>query len=351
MKKRLLTALQYALFLGLGIFLIWLSVKDFTPKEWALIKSSFKEVNYWWIALSIFIGFLSHVSRALRWQMLIQPLAHKPGFANAFMALMVGYFANLAFPRFGEIVRCGILTKYEKIPTHKLLGTVITERVIDILLLMILTLIVLVSQFKLLGSFFMDKVGNNLMDKLSGLMEAQNLLFNLSLILIAIVVLGVGYYLLRNFRETVIYRKIAGFLKGVWLGVKSVRKVKNMPLFIGHSVFIWVMYFVMIYVCFFSIKATIGLGLQVGMAVLAFGSFGFILTQGGIGAYQYFVGNLLVLYGIQFEIGYAFSWLIWAAQIGMTIVVGFGALLLLPIFNDQVQQVETPEVTAIDSVG
>ena len=333
MKKRILTILQYSLFLGLGIFLIWLSVKDFEAEQWNTLWDSFRKADYRWIVLSMVLALLSHSSRAMRWQMLIEPFAPRPTFKNAFMATMVGYFANLAFPRLGEVTRCGAIAKYEQVPFGKAFGTVVTERVIDVLLLLAITVITVVTQFHVLGDFFMEKVANPLTVKLSSLIAAKNLLYNLALVAGALLFLGIAYFILRNFRETALYRRIMRFIIGIWQGVKSVSKVKNIPLFIFHSLFIWFMYFVMIYVCFFAIPATTGLGAGVGLAVLAFGSFGFIATQGGIGAYQLFVAGLLVLYGIQYDVAYGFSWLIWAGQIGMTLIVGFASLVLMPILN------------------
>lgn len=333
MKKRILTILQFSLFLGLGIFLVWLSVKDFEAEQWNTLWDSFRKADYRWIVLSMVFALTSHSSRALRWQMLLEPFAAKPSFSNSFMATMIGYFANLAFPRLGEVTRCGAIAKYEPIAFEKALGTVVTERVIDVLILLLVTFIVVVTQFHILGDFFYEKIANPLSAKLSALIAAKNLLYNLALLGGVLLIAIVAYFGLRNFRETAIYRKIMGFLVGLWQGVKSVSQVRNLPLFIAHSVFIWFMYFMMIYVCFFAIEATNGMGVGAGLAVLAFGTFGFIATQGGIGAYQLLVAALLVLYGMQYEVAYGFAWLIWAGQIGMTLIVGFGSLVLMPVLN------------------
>lgn len=333
MKKQLLNIIQFIVFLGLGVFLVWWSLAGFSEEDKAKMLQSFKEADYIWLLLSVTFAVLSHVSRSVRWQMLLEPVTKRPSFGNAFSAVMINYLANLAFPRLGEITRCAITKKYEDIPVDKAFGTVITERVIDLLILATLCPIVILTQFDVLGGYFNEKVGQPLLEKINNLITTANWTLYIILGIIGLVLVGVIWWLSKNFRQTFLYQKIANFVKGLWDGVQSVRKVKNIPLFIGHSLFIWLMYFAMIYSCFFTTEATTNLGPEVGLAVLVFGTFGIIATQGGIGAYQLIVAGALTLYGVQYELGYAFSWIAWTTQTLLVLVGGLVALAALPIIN------------------
>ncbi|MFQ6946458.1 MAG: lysylphosphatidylglycerol synthase transmembrane domain-containing protein [Odoribacter splanchnicus] len=144
--------IKFFLFLAVSAFLFWLVYRD---QNWDELLTVLKEdVNYFWIGVACVMGIASHVSRALRWQLLTASMGYRISFGNSFMGVMIGYFANLAIPRMGEFTRCGVVSKYEEVPFSKLLGTVVTERVIDMMILLFLTLIVVITQFKQVGIFF-----------------------------------------------------------------------------------------------------------------------------------------------------------------------------------------------------
>lgn len=332
-QKYLLDIVKFAIFLGLGILLVWLAVKDFEPEDIEEMKTSLSEAKYGWLLLSCCFAIMSHLVRAMRWQMMIAAFAHKPRFSIATLSLMIGYIANLAFPRLGEVTKCGIMSKYEDVPIDKIFGTVVTDRIIDVLFLLLLTFAVIFLQFNTLGNYFLEKVWNPLWDKFGYLLATDNLLPKVMVVIVALISSVVVWYFARNFKKTSIYQKITDIVKGVWEGVISVKNVSNIPLFIFYSVFIWVMYFFMIYSCFFSLSATDNLGIGAALACLVFGTFGFLTTQGGIGAYPLAIAGTLALYGIDFNPAYAFGWIAWLSQTILILVAGLVALAILPMFK------------------
>ncbi len=330
MERKLLSVLKISVFFGLGIFLIWWAIKGFSEEDKQEIWQALENAEYIWLGLSVAFAMASHISRAMRWQMLIEPIAPKPKFKNTLSAIMVGYLANLAIPRLGEVMRCGIINRYENIPIEKSFGTVITERIIDVISLLILVVIVALTQFNVVGTYFQDTI-NKIQDKIFASIGSLQfyLLVSVSLILISII----GIFAFRYLKQSQLFQKILKLINGLWEGIKSIQNIKSIPAFIFHSVFIWFMYFMMIYICFQTMDVTSQLGIMPGLTVLVFGSFAVIATQGGIGAYPLIVAGLLVLYGIDYKIAYTFGWVVWSAQTLLIIIAGFISLILLPIIN------------------
>jgi len=341
----LLDGVKLIVFLGFGVFLVWLAVKDFSDKDVQEMKTSLSEAKYGWLILSCCFAIFSHFARALRWQMMIAAFSHKPRFSISTLSLMIGYMANIAFPRLGEITKCGIMSKYEDAPVDKVFGTIVTDRIIDVLLLLILTAVVILLQFNLLGTYFIENIATPLWAKISGLLAAENLLPKIAVVAVILLLIAAAWYILRNFKKSAVYQKILNLAKGVWEGVLSVKNVDNMPLFIFYSLFIWLMYFFMVYFCFFALSATEHLGVGAGLACLVFGTFGFITTQGGIGAYPLAIAGTLALYGVDFNPAYAFGWLAWLNQTFLMLFAGAVALGLLPLFKPKTAAVlQTEEV-------
>lgn len=334
MSPKLKNILRFTFFLGIGIFFIWIFLRNLTADQKKEIISSMAHANYWWIALAIPLGVLSHFVRALRWKMLIETMGYKPGNRNMFFAVMIGYLANLALPRLGEVSRCTILTKYENVPFQKSFGTVITERVLDMLVFVLLFFVNLALQAERLSGYINERIYIPLQEKL-------HLSYNLSgvfsiLVIIFIVVFGVLFLV---FRKRIIanklYIKIKDTALGFVEGIKSLIKVRNLWLFFFYTFSIWALYLLMAYIVFFSIPASSGVGLNAGLAVLVFGSVGFMVVQGGIGIYPAIVAETLVLYGVASAQGYALGWLIWTSQNLTIAIVGIISLLLLPILNNR----------------
>lgn len=331
MKKNLSKIAQFAFFLGLGFFLVWWSLQGITPEARQNIITTFKNGQYSWLGLSVVFAILSNISRALRWQMLLEAAVKRPSLLNTFLAVMVGYLANLAFPRLGEVARCGSLSKYEGIPPLTAFGTVITERVVDVLGLLVMVLLLIVTQFQVIGTYFNEKISQPLLQKAIKL--TNNWQSMMLLVIGGLVLLGMVWLASKKMSHSSLYQKIRHFSLSIADGIRSIQKVRSPWQFLAHSVFIWCMYFLMIYVCFFTIELTSHLGLGAALAVLVFGSFGMVATQGGMGAYQLIVAGLLTVYGIQYEWGLGFSWLVWGVQFGMMLIGGFLALLAFPLVN------------------
>jgi uncharacterized protein (TIRG00374 family) len=326
-KSKIISALKLLIFLAIGVLLIWLVIRNLSADDKQKILIAFHNASYGWVVLAIVISFASNIFRALRWRMLLRPMNHNPSLFNISCAVFVAYLANTAFPRLGEVSRCGILNKYEKIPLNQSLGTVVTERIIDTLTLLVLILVLVLTQFQLLSNYLNQYIFTPFLQKLNGIAEGK-------IIIAALLVFTLGFLgLVWRFRHKIlqipfvdkIWKVMLGFLEGV----KSIQYVKNKYLFVLYSLLVWFMYFLSILVNFQVLETTANLGSDPALAILVFGSFAYIAVQGGIGAYPLIVQGVLILYGIDKNIGYAWGWINWSGTTLSIIVFGFLALLLL----------------------
>ena len=331
MKKNIFKALKLLLFLGIGIFFIWLFVRNLTPEQKEEIYDSFVKADFTWFYISMVVGMASHFIRAMRWKMLLKPMGYNPSNKNITMAVFIGYLANLALPRLGEVSRCGTLTRYEKVPFQKGLGTVIIERTVDMLTFLFLFFITIVIHFSKLKAYFEQRVLNPIDDKLATLQHINYIVY----IIIGIVIATAIYlYTIRNkFEHFYLYIKFRETIKGLFEGIKSLLKLERPLLFILYTLLIWVSYWMMTHVVFLSMDITKDLSLNASLVVLMFGSIGIIVVQGGIGIYPAIVAETLVLYNIPEANGYALGWLLWSAQQIIIIILGSISFGLLPILN------------------
>jgi len=332
LKKRILTVCKFVFFLGLGILIIWLSLKNLTTGEQSQIIHSFRIANYWWVILAIILGILSHILRALRWRLFFEPMGFRLSFKNTFYAVMVGYFANLAFPRLGEVTRCGLLTRYEKIPFNKALGTVITERAVDMIIFLLLFLLMILTQLGTISGYLDNNVYPKLVEKFGNLHYSRMIILTLA----GILCLFILFFFLfrRKIQKSNLYLKIKDLILGFWDGLKSLGQIKNIWLFTFYSFAIWALYFLMLYLIFFCFAETFDLGLGAGLSALVLGSIGIMITPGGIGLYPAIIQETLMLYGITKPTGLALGWISWTAQTAMICIIG-GVSLLLLSFNKQ----------------
>ncbi|WP_158840105.1 lysylphosphatidylglycerol synthase transmembrane domain-containing protein [Polaribacter sp. L3A8] len=305
--------LKIILPLVLGGFLVWYSLSDISLKT---LGTYFKEANYSYIFLGLFFGILSHLSRAYRWKFMLEPLGFKPKFVNSVLAVLVGYLVNLALPRAGEISRATVMANYEKIPFEKGFGTIVAERIADLIMMLTIVAITLFVQF----DFIYDLLTKN---------------FDPSKIIIGLAVLIIGFLIFRSFVKKAtsgFLLKIKTFVSGLIEGVTSIFKMKNKWAFIFHTVFIWVMYVAMFWA---TIPAISGLEVPFGGILIGFiaGGFSIAATNGGIGLYPVAVAGALALFNIAAEPATAFGWIMWTAQTAMIIVFGGLAFLFLPIYN------------------
>ena len=248
------------------------------------------------------------------------------------MAVLIGYLANLALPRLGEVSRCGVLTQYEKIPFNKSFGTVITERAIDMLAFVALFFLMIFTMSAKLSAYVHQKIYAPLQEKLN-ISEAlgNNIVWILAGIILLFAVLFLVYR--KKVSSTGLYLKVSKLLQGFLSGMKSLLKIKQPILFILYTALIWLLYLLMAYVVFFSLEETSSLSLEAGLAVLVFGSVGIMIVQGGIGIYPAIVAETLLLFSITSTTGYAMGWLIWSSQTIMILIAGVFSLLLLNTYN------------------
>ena len=327
MKKKITLVLKFAIFLGLGIAILWWFQRKLTPDDKKHLLDSFRSANYLWVLISIIPGIVSHLSRSIRWKMLLKPMDYHPKLRTTFAAVMVGYFANLAFPRLGEVMRCGILYKYEKIPVSKSIGTVITERTVDMLVFLLLFLVTFAMEFAKLK----DHVYNKFHDKFNNINITGVLFFSVIFIIALLVTLF--FIFKKRLLASAVVTRIIVFIMGIVEGLKSLSKVEKPWLFVFHSLFIWLNYFLMVYFIFFCFSETNHLTPDIALAVLVMGSIGIMIVQGGIGIYPVIVSKTMLIFGVSETIGYAMGWIAWTSQTLIIILLGLLSLVILPILN------------------
>lgn len=326
MKSTAIKTIKFIIFFALGIFIFWLIYKD---QDIERIKSVLKnDVNYFWVFISLLIGLISHFSRTLRWGLMIEPVSHKPRFGNTFMAVMIGYLMNMAFPRMGEISRCGVLARYEKISFTKLFGTVVAERLIDVVSLLILLVIVIFSQFGQMIGFL--KRNPEIQEKLTSTVTSPFLIVGFVLLILVAI-------LFRNkFKQTTIFKKIGHILKNFKEGFISIGSIKRKGWFWFHSAFIWFCYYLMLYSIFFAFDFTSALNPIAGLTTFVFASFGMVApVQGGIGAWHFMAIEGLTLYGVAYENSVIFAFVAHTSMTVMIIIIGLISMLVLPFINQR----------------
>lgn len=329
MNKSTKSIIQFIVLLGVGILLVWLSFRSvWTEKE--KILDSFKSANYFWVGISVLIAFLSHFLRAYRWNYLLKPAGYSVKPANALGAVLVGYFANYGLPRMGEITRCTLVTKYDDVPFEVALGTVITERIVDMLLLIVIFFLTLFAQFSQLKELTVTYLYDPLMLKLNGISEhPTKFIILISVLLVAAITL----FLIRKKISGLLKGKFGNIIKGFGKGLSSVKDIDKKFQFIALSLAIWASYFYSIYFCFFAFEGTSNLGHSECLAILLFGTLGVVFSPGGLGAYPAIVTALLTYYGIEQISAFSFPWMTWTSQFILIVVLGLLSLILLPIIN------------------
>ncbi|WKK66238.1 lysylphosphatidylglycerol synthase transmembrane domain-containing protein [Lutimonas zeaxanthinifaciens] len=316
-KKIIFTTLPIAL----GVFLIWYSLSKLKPEDIEAIKNSFRTANYWWVACSLFLGILSHLSRAYRWQFMLDPLGYRPKFANNVMAVLVAYLVNLIVPRAGEIARATTISKYENIPFEKAFGTIVSERVADAVMLLGIIGLAFIFQTELLSSYLFSEDDGS---------SGYTYYF-----LAAMGMLGVVFIWLIRKSKHPFAIKIQNFVIGLIQGIGSIFKMKKKWAFIFHTFFIWVMYVLMFYVVTFALPETTHLAFGAIIVGFVVGGLSMALTNGGLGSYPIFVASALTLYGIDENPALAFGWIMWTAQTVMVLFFGGLSFLVLPIYNKE----------------
>jgi glycosyltransferase 2 family protein len=325
LKQKNFLLLKYILPFALGIYLIWFIFNSLTPDETQTVLKSIQEANYFWIFIFLCLGFLSHASRSLRWMDLLETVGKRPKFLNSFFCVFIAYFMNMILPRAGEAARCAYLAKYENISFDKSLGTVVAERIVDVVFLLLITIVTVYLQIDLMSSYYNDWK-EIVLNKLAAI---NTYYLIVGIIISALIII----FIYKRAKSNGFFAKLVSFLKGFSDGLKSVFTTKKKWSFLFHSIFIWVMYLGMIWVSFFAFKETTTLPIEASLTTFVLATIAIILTPGGIGAYPIAVMQALLLFGISKESGLAAGWVIWMAQTVMIIIFGGLSLLFIPIYN------------------
>lgn len=316
MTKNTKTAIQTIVFLVLGGLLFYWAVGSQDPsKVWENIKDADKK----WIIVSMICGILSHLARALRWNLLLEPMGYKATTAGSFHAVILGYLVNMGLPRVGEITRPAVLSKLEGIPLNKLVGTVVVERVVDLLITVLIAVAIFFIQFQIIADFFI---------KIFRDVNSQGVLLYGGIALILILVIYIIYKKRHWFYTLPIIGKFQSFIEGLLDGMKTVFNLEQKGLFIFYSLFIWVMYFCMPYFILFALDSTAHLGASAGLTVLLFGTAAMIVPiPGGVGAFEFMVPAALDLYGITEVVAKSYAVITHAIQ--FMVIIGVGAFSVL----------------------
>jgi uncharacterized protein (TIRG00374 family) len=317
-KSPLTKWLKIILPLALGVFFVWYSFANTTAVERKNIWQNIQNADLFWVIISIVLGLLSHVIRANRWKLLIQPLNDKPKFHNCFYTVMFGYLGNLGIPRSGEFLRGASYASYSQLSFEQSFGTIITERLVDlVMLIMIIGLTLLIQADELL--FYLEL--NNI-----------NPFYTLIYLLLGLVLLLVFLKIIKKSNNKWVLR-LKNFLLGLAQGIKSVLKLKHKWSFIFQTLAIWVLYVAMFWVIKFSIPGTSELSFGAVLVAFIAGSFAMSITNGGIGLYPLAIASVYKMFDIPVEAGQAFGWVLWSAQTLLVLVVGGLSAILLPIVN------------------
>lgn len=355
MKNSLINFLKFSLFLGFGLAILYFvfqkqqtayleecALKGIAAADCSLIKkiiADFKSANYGWIAVVYLCYLISNISRSLRWKMLIKPLGRDARFVNVFAAVMLGYFGNLGLPRLGEVMRSVAISKYEAVPVERVIGTVIVERLMDVLFLLICIGLCLLIEFDTIITF--------LQQWQDGKGGGSNLLIFAAIG--GLIVLVIGWLFRQKIMASAFFKKIFNVVKGFGEGMLSIRKLESPVGFWLHSINIWFMYFLMTYFCFFAFGPTADLAPKVALMAFVVGALAIAVpSPGGMGTYHFFIITLLGLYGITEADAFSFAnILFFSVQLGINVVIGLIVLVAFPRMNKNYQPEPLPEEAKI----
>lgn len=302
----------------LGVFLVWYSYYSTSEEDRSEIIHYIKNADLFWVGVSVFLGILTHLSRAVRWNYLLQPLGYRPKLFNNILIILTAYFTNLGIPRSGEILRATALATYEHVPFQKGFGTIVTERVIDLVMLFLIVAIALFLQTDIIWGFLQQKG------------------FNLALLLVllaaGILVLSLGMYVVKKSKSKFAL-KLKTFQRGLLEGILSIFRMKNKWGFVLHTLFIWLAYIAMFWVIKYTVLETVDLSVSQLLVGFVAGAFAMSATNGGIGIYPIAVSSALAIFGISKVSGDAFGWIMWISQTLMIVVFGAISFLILPLWN------------------
>lgn len=330
--KKFWSYTKYIIFLGAGVALF---LYVYPPSEIERIVGQLGNARYGFVLIALGLALISHWSRAIRWKMLIEPLGYQPRVINAFHSIMIGYLMNSVVPRLGEVSRCVSLNRSEKIPVSPLFGTVVVERVIDLLMLVLFILLSIVLQFDVVGT----TINELFQDKLQA---SQSLLSWTSLF----VLMGLiaGFFIVRKLaRKIKLFEKLFDLYREFLKGMRTVLKLKKAWLFFAHTIFIWLLYYLGCYIVFFTLPETSDLSPLVGLSVFTLATIGFIApVPAGTGPYHYMFREGLRLYGIADDPAGAVALLSHTGNTLLNVLVGAASLVFINLTYKKIK-VESDE--------
>lgn len=324
-RSSLKSFLKFLFFLFLGLFLIWLTTRSLSSTEIEEVKSHLKSANFKILIPSLLIISLSHYFRALRWKMMIDKISYQPSTLNVFLSVLIGFFFNLIFPRLGEVMKCTLLGRNENIPVDKLVGTMVAERLVDVICLILVISITIISQF--------DRVRNYADEIITSTYNNTpvSLTNGIFALIIFLVILSLVILTYRHYRKSNMFIKAKKIIDGILEGLLTLKKIDKKISFLGYTFLIWFLYLYCIKIGFYAMDELDGLGWTSSLTILTFGSFAMIATQGGIGAYQLAVQKTLALYEIKEVTGLAFGWLMWTVQTVFLLISGPISMLIISV--------------------
>lgn len=309
--------MKIAIPLGLGVFLIWYIYQSFTPTQIAETKKYFADANYGFVLLSVFLSVLSHFSRAYRWSFMLEAIGYKTKIANNFMAVSVAYLMNIFIPKSGEVSRAVILDKYENVPFQKGFGTIISERIVDLLFLLFFTALAFIIKFEILYDYIFEAIPASILYVLAAG--------------ILLIIISVPIYI--QFSKSNINKRLKDFIIGLKEGVFSILKMKKKGPFILHTFFIWGLYILSFYTAMHALPETSNISIGTIIITFVVGSFTFAFTNSGFGTYPAAIAGILSVFGIAKTVGVALGWIVWISNISSIVIFGVLSLILLPIYN------------------
>lgn len=319
LNKSLSKFLKIGIPLGLGIFLIWYSYSQFSAEQLEEIKFYFRKADYGFVILAVTFSILSHVSRAYRWNFMLEPLGYKPKLANNFMAIAIAYLMNIFIPKSGEVTRGIVLDKYEKVPFEKGFGTIISERIIDLIFLMAFTILALFLQF------------DELYNYLGQIIKPTKILIGIA----GLICMGILFLLFLKYSKSKLQQRVKKFFNGLKDGVLSILRMKKKGAFILHTFIIWGLYLLSFYTSTLALDETSGISIGTLIITFVVGSFAFAFTNSGFGSYPFFVAGILAVFGIAETVGTAFGWIVWTSNIASILLMGGLSFLILPFYNKE----------------
>lgn len=325
MKKKLLNIVKYGVFLAIGLFLVWWQLGSLSSAQREEFFRSLKNTRVIYILPIFVMAVISHYSRAVRWKLLLEPMGYKPRMSNTFYATLIGYLGNLFVPRAGEVLRCSLLTKYERVPFPKALGTVIIERLVDVICLATLILLTVLIQMERVSEFVtgnLFKMGSN-----AGLPLWIKGTIGLAVVLLIFLL---GRWLLLRYRGHRFVNRLQAVTLELKEGLLTIARLKKRKEFLFHTFAIWALYLLQVYVGFNALAETEHLGMAAAMSVLMLSTIAMIVSPGGIGAFPVAVQQVLLLYGLN---NLSFGWLMWGVNTGIILILGIASFLFIYFQN------------------